>query len=277
MLNQQSSVLNTSGYKFIPLDHLEDLRLVLKEKALAHQLKGTILISEEGANIFLAGSVENLNIFRTWLEEDPRFLNIPWKESYSSSIPFKRMLVKIKKEIISMDAPMLCQQQDRAKSVEPEQLKAWLDAGEEVVLLDTRNDYEYRLGSFENAVLMGLDHFREFPEKIKSLLPTLKDKKVVTFCTGGIRCEKAALYMDRIGFNEVYQLNGGILKYFEDCQGAHYAGDCFVFDKRVALDHHLQQTKAVMCFACLAPLTEEDQKSPLYICEKQCPYCSKKR
>jgi UPF0176 protein len=274
MQPQNSHILNTSAYKFVALDQLEELRAKLKEKAIACHLKGTILLSPEGINVFLAGLADDLNVFRAWLEQDKRFLDLPWKDSWSEEAPFNRMLVKLKKEIISMDAPMICQENQRAKSVAPEQLKAWLDAGEEVVMLDTRNDYEYKLGSFENAIRMDLDHFREFPEKIKELLPKLKHKRIVSFCTGGIRCEKAALYMDKVGFEEVYQLDGGILKYFEDCHGAYYDGDCFVFDKRVAVDKDLNPTNAVMCYACLSPLTPEEQESPLYIYEKQCPYCA---
>ncbi|MCD6046502.1 MAG: sulfurtransferase [Gammaproteobacteria bacterium] len=274
MQPQNFHILNTSAYKFVALDQLDELRTKLKEKAIACNLKGTILLSPEGVNVFLAGLADDLNAFRAWLEQDGRFLDLPWKDSWSEKAPFNRMLVKLKKEIISMDAPMICQENQRAKSVTPEQLKAWLDAGEEVVMLDTRNDYEYKLGSFQNAIRMDLDHFREFPEKVKELLPTLKHKRVVSFCTGGIRCEKAALYMDKVGFEEVYQLDGGILKYFEDCHGAHYDGDCFVFDKRVAVDKDLNPTSAVMCYACLNPLTPEEQASPLYIYEKQCPYCA---
>ncbi len=272
------SILNISGYKFILLNNISELQTAFKEKAAALGLKGTILLSGEGINIFMAGTPDSINAFRGYLEEDERFLNIPWKDSWSATIPYKRLLIKIKKEIISMNAPMICQNQQRAKTVAPKELKAWLDnQDEQVIMLDTRNDYEYRLGSFHNAVKLDLDHFREFPEKIKSLLSELKSKKIVTFCTGGIRCEKAALYMDQLGFESVYQLDGGILKYFEECEGAHYDGDCFVFDKRVALDNHLKETEAVMCFACLNPLTIEEQQSPLYIRGEQCPYCVGKK
>lgn len=267
------NILNISGYKFIALDCLEFLREKLKAKAIECALKGTILLSLEGCNIFLAGTQMDLDTFRNWLEQDPHFLNIPWKDSWSKEKPFSRMLVKIKKEIISMDAPMICQNDKRAKTVSAKQLKAWLDEAQDIVLLDTRNDYEYKLGTFENAVAMGLDHFREFPEKVQKLLPELKHKRIVSFCTGGIRCEKAALYMDQLGFDEVYQLEGGILKYFEECQGVHYQGDCFVFDKRVAVNKNLQISDVIMCYACLSPLTSEEQKSPHYVYEKQCPYC----
>jgi UPF0176 protein len=268
--------LNTSGYKFVALDELDSLRAQLKEKVAALPLKGTILLSLEGVNMFLAGDEVALNDFRAWLIKDARFLDIPWKDSWSDTQPFNRMLVKIKKEIISMDAPMICQKTaKRAKAVSPTELKHWLDQNsDDVVLLDTRNDYEVRLGSFQQAIELAMDHFREFPEKVKALLPALRHKKVVTFCTGGIRCEKAALYMEQLGFEEVYQLDGGILKYFEECQDAHYLGDCFVFDKRVAVDKNLQQTDTVMCFSCLAPLTMAEQQSPLYRYEVQCPYCA---
>lgn len=267
-------ILNISGYKFVALDNLPELRARFKEKALELDLKGTILLSEEGINAFLAGLPENVRAFCHYLEEDLRFLDMPWKDSYSVDRPFNRMLVRIKKEIISMGQPMICQEHGRrAKAVSTKQLAEWLDKKDDVVLLDTRNDYEVRLGSFENALRLDLHHFRNFPEKVKELLPHIGKKKVVTFCTGGIRCEKAALYMEDIGFEEVYQLDGGILRYFEDCQGKHYDGECFVFDRRVAVDPMLQETQTAQCFACLSPVTPEEQLLPTYVPPKYCPHC----
>lgn len=266
-------ILNTSAYKFIRLADLPMWRERVKECALAHDLKGTVLLSSEGINVFLAGLPEALNAFRRWLEDSLALIDMPWKDSWSPEQPFKRLLVKLKKEIISMGVPTIVPEQKRAKTVSPEELKAWLDSQQEVVLLDTRNDYEVRLGTFDHAKILDLQTFRAFPEKVKTLLAEYKSKKIVTFCTGGIRCEKAALYMDQIGFDDVYQLDGGILKYFENCQGDHYHGECFVFDRRVALDKHLLETQTVQCFACLNPVTPEEQSLASYVPGVSCLYC----
>lgn len=266
-------ILNTSAYQFIRLTDLPMWRERVKAKAEQCQLKGTVLLSLEGINIFLAGEPQALNDFRQWLEQSLHLQDVPWKDSWSPEQPFKRLLVKLKKEIISMGAPDLVLDNVRAKAVSPETLKTWLDAGEEVVLLDTRNDYEVRLGTFDQAITLDLQTFRAFPEKVKALLATHQSKKIVTFCTGGIRCEKAALYMDQVGFADVYQLDGGILKYFEQCQGDHYDGECFVFDRRVALDKALMETATVQCFACLNPVTPMEQRQISYVAGVSCPYC----
>lgn len=266
-------ILNTSAYQFVRLTDLPMWRELVKAKAEQYQLKGTVLLSGEGINIFLAGVPQDLNDFRQWLEHSLHLKDVPWKDSWSPEQPFKRLLVKLKKEIISMGAPDLVLDNSRAKAVSPETLKAWLDAGDDVVLLDTRNDYEVRLGTFDQAVTLDLQTFRAFPEKVNALLETHQSKKIVTFCTGGIRCEKAALYMDQAGFEEVYQLDGGILKYFEDCHGDHYQGECFVFDRRVALDKELLETATVQCFACLNPVTPMEQRLVSYVAGVSCPYC----
>jgi UPF0176 protein len=155
------------------------------------------------------------------------------------------------------------------------ELKQWLDEGRPVTLLDTRNDYEVKLGTFKNARAIGIDHFREFPDAVRKLPPELKEQPIVMFCTGGIRCEKAGPFMEREGFKKIFQLDGGILKYFEECGGAHYDGECFVFDQRVGLDPSLQETESTQCFRCLTPLTEADQKDARYVSGQSCPYCFK--
>jgi UPF0176 protein len=183
------------------------------------------------------------------------------------------MLVKIKKEIISMGMPEISPAIKRAPAVSPTTLKQWLDEGREVVLVDTRNEYEIRLGTFQNALAIGVDTFRAFPNKAAQLDASLKNKTVVTFCTGGIRCEKAAPVLQNLGFTDVYQLDGGILKYFEACGGAHYDGDCFVFDRRVALNPQLEESGIVQCFNCLNPVNQVEQRSPHYALGVSCPYC----
>ncbi len=233
-------IVNIAAYRFVSLSDLPTLRTSLREHALAQNLKGTILLAHEGINLFLAGSRENMDNFLRFLRAMPAFANLEIKESYSASQPFGKLLVKLKREIISLGQPDIDPSRDPAPRLSAGQLKAWLDEGREVVLLDTRNQFEIEHGSFVGALELGLNNFRSFANKIKQLDPALKEKPIVTFCTGGIRCEKAAPLMRKNGFEHVYQLDGGILKYFEECGTAHFNGNCYVFDERVALNAELQ-------------------------------------
>ena len=240
-----NTVLNISTYKFVPLSDAAELREELLARALGLGLKGTILLAEEGINMFLAGPAEDVRAFISTLQQDPRFSDISPKESWSESQPFKKMLVKVKREIIRMDHPTIKPANGRAPSVAPATVKRWLDqghddAGRPVVTLDTRNDFEVDEGTFANAIDWRLTKFTEFPSAFRAHLDELKDKTVVSFCTGGIRCEKAAILMREEGLEHVYQLEGGILKYFEETDGDHYEGGCFVFDERRAVDHALR-------------------------------------
>ena len=237
-------ILNISAYKFIPLPDAHALRETLLERALAHALKGTILLAEEGINLFLAGPSDAIRGFVTALQTDERFADINPKESWSAKQPFKKMLVKVKGEIIRMNHPTIRPANGRAPAVPPETVKRWLDAGVDdegrpVVTLDTRNAFEVAQGTFEGAIDWRIDKFTEFPQAFLDHRADLVGKTVVSFCTGGIRCEKAAILMQAAGLDHVYQLEGGILKYFEETDGSHYRGGCFVFDERRALDTHL--------------------------------------
>ncbi len=237
-------ILNISAYKFIPLPDAHALRETLLERALAHALKGTILLAEEGINLFLAGPSDAIRGFVTALQTDERFADINPKESWSAEQPFKKMLVKVKGEIIRMNHPTIRPANGRAPAVPPETVKRWLDAGVDdegrpVVTLDTRNAFEVDQGTFEGAIDWRIDKFTEFPQAFLDHRADLVGKTVVSFCTGGIRCEKAAILMQAAGLDHVYQLEGGILKYFEETDGSHYRGGCFVFDERRALDSHL--------------------------------------
>ncbi|MFN7662874.1 MAG: sulfurtransferase [Alphaproteobacteria bacterium] len=268
-----TQVINISVYKFVALDDLDTLRRRLKEKCLKLGLKGTILLSPEGINLMLAGSRPSIDSIMSYFEADPLFQNLPIKESISDRQPFNRMLVRLKKEAIAFGINDIQPQTYTSPHLKPAILKEWLESGKEVVLLDTRNEYEIKLGTFKNAINPHIDTFREFPEAVKKLDPSLKDKPVVTFCTGGIRCEKAAPYLEKEGFKEVYQIDGGILKYFEECGGAFWEGDCFVFDHRVAVNPNLCPTDARLCFRCRSPLSEEEYSSPDYVIDVSCPYC----
>lgn len=242
-----NTTLNISAYKFVALPDAAELRTTLLERALSWQLKGTILLAEEGINLFLAGPAEAVRGFVSQLQADARFSDIAPKESWSAQQPFKKMLVKVKPEIIRMDCPTIVPSAGRAPAVDAATVKRWLDAGvddagREVVTLDTRNDFEVDCGTFEGAIDWRITKFTEFPQALREHQAALQDKTVVSFCTGGIRCEKAAILMREAGLEHVYQLEGGILKYFEEVGSAHYQGSCFVFDERRAVDSALAVT-----------------------------------
>ena len=235
-----NTILNISAYKFTPLTDTLELRELLLARAQALKLKGTILLAEEGINLFLAGPPEAVRRFVAQLHTDPRFGDITPKESWSDNQPFKKMLVKVKGEIIRMNHPAIQPAQGRAPAVPAETVRRWLaqgtdDEGRPVVTLDTRNDFEVDEGSFEGAIDWRITKFTEFPDALRAHKAELVGKTVVSFCTGGIRCEKAAILMRKEGLENVYQLEGGILKYFEETDGKHYTGGCFVFDERRAL------------------------------------------
>jgi len=238
-----------------------------------HELKGTILLAPEGINLFVAGrhlAIEEL-VFE--LRKMPGLGNLHPKYSQSEEQPFNRMLVRLKKEIIAFGVEGIDPGVHTAPRLQPAELKKWLDEGKPVVLYDTRNDYEVKLGTFKGAVPAGIHHFRDFPEAVGRLPDDMKDTPVVTFCTGGIRCEKAAPFMERMGFKNVYQLEGGILKYFEEVGSDYYDGECFVFDQRVGVDPALRESGSVVCFACQTPLTAEEADDPRYVVGESCPYC----
>ncbi|AMO94043.1 rhodanese-like domain protein [Collimonas fungivorans] len=270
--------VNIAAYKFITFIDAEQKRPEFLAICKQLQLKGTILLTPEGINLFLAGLREQIDQFLAWLRADERFADLEVKESYSEKQPFTRMLVKLKAEIITMKHPLIKPELGRAPAVQAQTLKRWLDQGYDdkgrpVVMLDTRNAFEVDVGTFENTIDYRIEKFSEFPAVIAAHKDELADKTVVTFCTGGIRCEKAAIHMQNIGYDSVYQLEGGILKYFEECGGAHYDGDCFVFDYRTALNPQLQETATVQCYACRAVVTPRQQLSPQYVAGKSCPHC----
>ena len=267
-----NTILNIAAYRFVALEQLPELREQFRQRTATHQLKGTILLTPEGINLFLAGMVNELEAFISWLTADARFADIEIKRSWSDEMPFNRMLVKLKKEIITFHQPDFDRTANPAPQLPASELKKWYDEGREFIILDTRNNFEYQVGTFKNAVNLQLNTFGDFAAAAEQL-QDYRDTPIVTFCTGGIRCEKAAPYMAGKGFNQVYQLQGGILKYFEECGAAHYDGECFVFDKRVALDGHLQPTDTNLCFACRTVLTPEQQTSPDYVEGVSCPHC----
>ena len=272
-----SAFTNISTYKFTPLDDLPALRERLIRVCQAGELKGTILLSPEGINIFVAGTRGNIDALLAELRTLPGLADLAPKESESAKQPYNRMLVKIKKEIIAFGVEGIDPARKPTAKLPARTLKQWLDEGRPVTLLDTRNDYEVRMGTFRSAIPAGIEHFRDFPKAVEKLPEEMKEQPIVMFCTGGIRCEKAGPYMELAGFQKVFQLDGGILKYFEECGGAHYDGECFVFDRRVGVDPELRETSSEMCFACQMPLTFEEQRHPHYVQGDSCPHCFGKK
>ncbi|MBA2079885.1 sulfurtransferase [Rhodanobacter sp. PCA2] len=238
------NIVNLAAYRFVSLDDLPSLRERVLERAEALALKGTVLLAPEGINLFLAGPREAVDAFMAWLRADARFAGLEAKESISGDVPFGRLRVRLKKEIITMHMPAIRPEGGRAPAVDAPTLKRWLDQGHDdegrdVVMLDTRNDYETDVGRFAHAVDYRLASFTAFPAAVAADRARFADKTVVSYCTGGIRCEKAALHMQELGIECVRQLEGGILKYLELTDGAHWQGDCFVFDGRGAVGSNL--------------------------------------
>jgi UPF0176 protein len=243
------SIVNIAAYLFVTIEDVAATAARLRAECArmdvcGQSLKGTILIAPEGINLFLAASLPVIDEFLAWLRTDARFAALSEKRQLSHAQPFARLKVKVKKEIVPLGVNNVSPARTPAPRMDAATLKSWLDQGKKFVLLDTRNRFEFDLGTFDAATDLGIGQFRQFPDAIKAKLAAWQDTPIVTFCTGGIRCEKAAPVMQAMGFKEVYQLDGGILKYFEQCGAAHYRGNCFVFDERVGLDGTLGAASA---------------------------------
>lgn len=270
-----TSIINIAAYKFInlPEDSLEVLRGELKAACLAESLKGTILLSCEGVNMNLSGDAASIEKFWDFFTEYEAFSDMTYKVSPGAFQPFKRMTIKLRKEIITMGREEIKPAEFSGPRMAPRELKRWLDEGKDFILLDTRNDYEIRLGTFAKAQHFNIKSFGDFPDAVDRMDPADREKPVVMFCTGGIRCEKASPLMINKGFQEVYQLEGGILKYFEECNDEHFDGECFVFDHRVGINGDLSATGAVLCERCNNAVNLADQKKYNYEFGKPCPRC----
>lgn len=267
------NIANITGYKFTPITDTKLLQEKIINLSEENNLKGTVLISDKGINFSVAGLIENTSKFVKVIKKDKQFSDIDIKTTFNEYQPFRKMLVRIKKEIISMGVDEINPYEFTGEKIKPFELNKKLDAGEDVILLDTRNEYEVRLGTFENAIDLNLDSFRDFPTKINGLREQIGDKEIVMFCTGGVRCEKASALMLKSGFKNVKQIDGGVINYFKETGGAHWNGDCFVFDDRVALDKELNETDYVLCFRCREPLNKDEIASEHYKIDEYCPYC----
>ena len=261
-------------YKFVTLDDFHELREPLLNACLEAGTRGTLLLAEEGINGTIAGSREGIDQVLAYLRADPRMADLEHKESVDDHMPFYRMKVKLKKEIVTLGVPGIDPNRRVGTYVEPRDWNA-LVSDPEVLLIDTRNDYEYGIGSFRGAVDPHTTSFREFPAYVRSQLDPRRQKKVAMFCTGGIRCEKASAFMLQEGFEEVYHLQGGILKYLEEVPEGDslWEGECFVFDNRVAVNHRLERGQYDQCYGCRHPITEQDKQSDRYQKGICCPRC----
>lgn len=261
-------------YRFVTLDNYQEIREPLRAFCDEHNIKGTLLLAQEGINGTVAGSREAIDALLAYLKSDSRLAELEHKESFDETQPFYRMKVKLKKEIVTMGIDDIDPNEVVGTYVKP---KEWNDliSDPDVLLLDTRNDYEVEVGTFEHAVNPDTKIFREFPEYVRENVDKTKHKKVAMFCTGGIRCEKASAFMKKEGFEEVYHLEGGILKYLEEvpAEESLWKGECFVFDNRVTVDHNLEKGKFELCHACRMPVSEEDKTSEKYEEGVSCPSC----
>lgn len=266
-------IANITGYKFIPIKDELVLQETILQRSTNLNLKGTVLISRKGINFSVSGTKNNIDKFLLFIRSDSRFADVDVKITYNAYQPFRKMLVRIKKEIISMGIEEIDPFKFTGQKISPKELNKKLNNNEDIVLLDTRNEYEVRLGTFKNAIDLNLDSFRDFPKEIEKLRKKLNGKEVVMFCTGGIRCEKASALMLKNGFENIQQIDGGVINYFKETGGRHWNGDCFVFDDRVALDKDLLETDYVLCFRCREPLNKEEIGSEKYKIDEYCPYC----
>ena len=261
-------------YKFVTLANYQDLRNPLHAEMEKLDIRGTLLLANEGINGTIAGTEQGIYQLLTWLKTDPRLNEIDYKLSFTDVMPFNRTKVKLKKEIVTMGIEGIDPKQVVGTYVDPLDWNA-LISDPEVVLIDTRNDYEFTVGTFKNAINPNTESFREFPAYIKQNLNPEQHKKIAMFCTGGIRCEKSTAYLKEQGFEEVYHLKGGILKYLEVVPEEHtlWQGECFVFDDRITVNHRLEKGHYDQCNACRLPITEADKASVHYEQGVSCPHC----
>jgi len=269
-----SQIVVCALYHFVRLDDYQSLQQPLLDVMLENRVKGTLLLANEGINGTIAGERAGIDAVLKWLKFDPRLKDLNHKESYDDTYPFYRSKVKLKKEIVTMGVEGIDPNRKVGTHVPASEWNA-LIADPEVLLIDTRNDYEVEIGSFQNAVNPNTNSFREFPEYVEKHLDPERHKKIAMYCTGGIRCEKSTAYLKEKGFDEVYHLQGGILKYLEEVpqEESLWQGECFVFDNRVAVNHALEKGDYDQCHACRLPITEEDKQSEYYEKGVTCPRC----
>jgi len=273
-----SNIVVCALYKFVTLKGFDELRDPLHQTMVDNEVRGTLLLAEEGINGTIAGSRSGIDAVLSWLGQDERLGNIVTKESFDESNPFYRTKVKLKKEIVTMGVEGIDPKHVVGTYVKPKDWNA-LISDPDVILVDTRNDYEVKVGTFEGAIDPETTSFREFPQYVKDNLDPEKNKKVAMFCTGGIRCEKSTAYLKEQGFEDVYHLEGGILKYLEEVpqDDSMWQGECFVFDNRVTVNHQLEKGEYDQCHACRLPLTQQQMQHEHYQKGVSCEFCFDKQ
>lgn len=261
-------------YKFVSLPDYKEIQKTLLSQCQSLGIKGTLLLAEEGINGTIAGFRQSIDAILEYIRADSRFVDLEHKESFAQKMPFIRMKVKLKKEIVTLGVPGVDPTKLVGNYLNPEEWNK-LISEPDVTVIDTRNDYEVDIGSFENALNPRTVSFREFPDYVKNNLDPQKHKKIAMYCTGGIRCEKSTAYMLSQGFEAVYHLKGGILKYLEEVpeDESKWNGECFVFDERVAVKHGLEEGSYDQCHGCRHPITDEDKLSDKYVKGVSCPLC----
>ncbi len=261
-------------YKFVTLENYHAMRQPLHDVMEKNHVRGTLLLAHEGINGTIAGTRQAIDIVLAWLISDVRLSALEYKESLTDVMPFNRTKVKLKKEIVTMGIEGIDPNQVVGTYVNPQDWNS-LITDPDVLVIDTRNDYEFQVGTFKNAINPNTQSFREFPQYVKDNLDVTKHKKVAMFCTGGIRCEKSTAFLKQQGFDEVYHLKGGILKYLEEMpvENTLWEGECFVFDERVTVNHQLEKGIYDQCNACRLPITQQDKTSEKYQQGVSCPHC----
>ncbi|MDC8805091.1 rhodanese-related sulfurtransferase [Halomonas pacifica] len=274
MTQDSPRIVVAALYQFVTLEDFDALREPLRQTMLAHDVKGTLLLAREGINGTVSGTREAIDALLAWLKADPRLAALDHKESYCDAHPFYRTKVKLKREIVTLGVPGIDPNDTVGTYVEPEQWNEVI-SDPEVLVIDTRNDYEVAIGSFAGAIDPKTTTFREFPDYVRQHYDPAKHKKVAMFCTGGIRCEKASSFMLKEGFEEVYHLKGGVLNYLEKVpeERSLWRGECFVFDNRVTVRHDLSRGDYDQCHACRMPVSAEEMRSEKYEPGVSCPHC----
>ena len=274
MTNPTGNIVVAALYRFAKFPDFESFREPLHQLMLEQQVRGTLLLASEGINGTVASNRQGIDTLLAWFKKDARLGNIVVKESFETSNPFNRIKVKLKKEIVTMGIEGIDPKQVVGTYIKPKDWNA-LISDPDVVLVDTRNAYEVKVGTFEGALNPNTTNFREFPQYVRDNLDPKANKKVAMFCTGGIRCEKSTAYLKEQGFDEVYHLQGGILKYLEEVpeEDTMWQGECFVFDNRVTVNHQLEKGQYDQCHACRLPITKAEQQSDKYLEGISCPYC----
>ncbi|MCH2149343.1 MAG: rhodanese-related sulfurtransferase [Phycisphaerales bacterium] len=261
-------------YRFVPLDDLESLQASIRTCCEAHDVRGIVLLAPEGINSTIAGPRDGVMAVLDFLRGDPRLSDLTWKESMASTQPFRKLRVRLKKEIVTMGVPGVDPAQLVGTYVKPEDWNELIN-DPEVLVIDTRNDYEVELGTFKDAVNPDIEAFGQLPQWLDEHVAADQQPKVAMFCTGGIRCEKSTALLKRAGIKDEYHLEGGILKYLEQIPEGEstWDGQCFVFDERVSVGHGLKEGAYELCRACRYPVSDDDKTSELYQEGVSCPRC----